>query len=262
MNTFRLVALALALVLFSSTAAWSKPQYIAHTPTVKVGKHLADCNLSLPGENAVILTWKHLRADGSILRTEEILPAGFTPFHVADVGNGRLAVGGKSSMSGNTVIQVWELREPLVVLLYPSGEPTLSPRGRSRIITFQDNQNVGQQDVVWIERFHKEQLRFLVQYQSGHIWEHSQDPLPPKLVCSPDGSSGSFQVPLSLFYQTLMTRDHVDVGQFIILTSSSSSEEDYLLLDANRDGKLDNAYVLPEALRDSMGLDDPSKIIF
>lgn len=212
------------------------------------------------GFHHIDLHWRYRMAAGKVVERTERLPASFKVNYVADAGSGRLFLSGKSAETGNTVIQLWQVQRPDLLLTFPSGEPVLSLNGVSRIATLQDSDDPERRSVRWAARFlHSDKL--LVTYSTGHCWEYGLTGGPRRLVLSPNGEAGTNDLPSDFFHVPMYSRDHETLGRFIIVVSRRSSVPSLLLIDSDRDGLLDQSQTLTPAQRESLGLDDPDQIL-
>lgn len=247
-------------MLFVDTSS-AQPQGVDIDHYVAVGSSVATIYPGGTTGDGVLLMWSHRLPSGEVLRLDESLAASFAPVAAGGVGKGRLAVAGKSRRTGHSLLQVWQLREPAVVLTHPSGKPTLQLRGIERLHTYQDENVPTRRRVDWIATFSDESRRFLVQFDGGYIWEYSHDNFPPRLARSTAGQRGVVALPITSWHCPLYAEDHVDVGKYLLLLSKSSKQPMLLLLDSDRDGRLDKGLAIDKAARPAMELDNPAKFV-
>ncbi len=252
-------AFTLALLGILTTKAIATPQGEEAITHVHVGAYSARVELGNFIENELRLNWSHEFEDGTMLKAPEAIPLSFRPEFTADIGNGRLAVGGVSPVSGNTVVQVLQLKEPIVVLQYPSGEPALNPKGISRVLVFQDDKDPDAREVLGIAQLPKATDPFMVLYASGHLCEFYLTATPRKLISSTDGANGSIAAPFTVFHAAASQADHVDHGCWVIFLSSDRTKPDVLVLDMDRNGRIDSVSASTKQSRKAMYLYDESK---
>ncbi|MEL6367843.1 MAG: hypothetical protein AAFQ53_03245 [Bacteroidota bacterium] len=259
----QLVKATIVALLIVATATPSLAQFSTSTQDFVIG----DCAAEVipwtddEGTSRVEFHWRHLESDGTVKKKLEKIPVGFRPLVVRDLGQGRLAVAGYSETSGNTVVQLWLMNKPRILLAYPTGKAFIDPQGVKRIATIEDTDADNKRDILWISQFRGSDS-YLAQYQSGHIWEYSLTGSAPRLVVSPDGEVGTIGLPYSRYHEPRYSRIHADHGAFILVIAIDAQSPDLLLQDANRDGSFDAGRTLTTAERNQMGLDDQTKWVY
>lgn len=259
-NVTQIMAVSiLALLGTLTTKAIATPQGDKAITRVAVGSFGAEVELGTFNKNELRLNWSHMLEDGTVLKAPEGIPLSFRPECTASIGNGRLAVGGRSHVSGNTVVQVLQLREPIVVLEFPTGKASLIPKGLSRVLVFQDDKSIDAKDVLGIAQLPKATASFMVLYASGHLWEFYLTGTPRSLISSTEGANGSITAPFTVFHAAGPQADHVDHGCWVIFLSSDRTQPDVLVLDTDRNGRIDSVTASTKQTRRAMYLYDESK---
>jgi hypothetical protein len=211
----------------------------------------------------VHLLWTRTVGTNEVLRATEVIPCTFDAHSVGHGGQGRLLLGGKSSLSGsnNTIIEVWDITKPLTETSQTSGDFILSPQGVNGVNRIQDNDVDRKRTVRWFGRFKDTDSKFLACYAANDIWEYSITGSTERLAGSVDGQSGSTVVSEVGQYRVINSRDHLNLGRYILLSSFYSANSYFLVLDADRDGEMDDALAITDSDIDALHLFDPALLL-
>lgn len=181
--------------------------------------------------------------------TTEKLSVTFWPSAITYLGGDVVCVAGLEA-DGDTVIELWKLRDPLYVLDVRTGEGTIVGRGTSRRARVFESDEAGKSVVQNLMPMLDTGAAMLVQYwDSSDVYRVDTTTGQHVLVATNDPQSAATYVPaLDAPHVVHWNGRHVDHGYCYVLGSAGQVKDITVLIDSNADSIIDvvNVYDLDE----------------
>lgn len=201
-------------------------------------------------ERKVVIDWTQMIDAKPGLKIRQTLPTAFYPTGFCTLSGDRIVVAGRSALGPDTLIELWKVRRPKVMLDPEERKQVLVTRPVSERTPLFEGDEPGKRLAVLIFALDATEDFVLIRFaDSNDIHELDLEGGAMRLIYS--GARP--------WHDAFSTRTHVRYGRMAFLDSLDGTVPVLGFFDSDRDGRVDYALVLDEATTAAMGLDDMSQ---